>query len=58
MIRLKVIKCARPKHNNKPEDKDRDGNNHHDLLDKGYRWVEWDTVAFGVFFPSGWDLMD
>ena len=22
------------------------------------RWVEWDKVALGVFFPSGWDLMD
>ena len=22
------------------------------------RWVEWDKVALGGFFPSGWDLMD
>ena len=22
------------------------------------RWVEWDKVALGVFFPSGWDLID
>ena len=22
------------------------------------RWVEWDKVALGVFFPSGWYLMD
>ena len=21
-------------------------------------WAEWDKVALGVFFPSGWDLMD
>ena len=25
---------------------------------RGYRWVEWDNVASGVFFSSGWDLMD
>ena len=23
-----------------------------------YRRVEWDKVALGIFFPSGWDLMD
>ena len=22
------------------------------------RWAEWDKVALGVFFSSGWDLMD
>ena len=27
-------------------------------MERGYRWVEWDKVALGVFFPSGWDLMD
>ena len=23
-----------------------------------FRWVEWHNEALGVFFPSGWDLMD